>query len=38
MPKLEKTKRVASTAQTAVSRLFVLDASGGRIFTVKPDG
>ena len=37
MPKLEKSKRVASAAQT-ISRLFVLDASGGRIFTVNPDG
>jgi len=38
MPKLEKTKRAASAEQTAISRLFVLDASGGRIFTVNPDG
>jgi hypothetical protein len=38
MPKLEKSKRVASAAQTTISRLFVLDASGGRIFTVNPDG
>jgi hypothetical protein len=38
MPKLEKTKRAASGAPTAKSRLFVLDASGGRIFTVNPDG
>ena len=37
MPKLKKSKRVAA-AQTTISRLFVLDASGGRIFTVNPDG
>ncbi|HXI69696.1 MAG TPA: 3-hydroxyacyl-CoA dehydrogenase [Verrucomicrobiae bacterium] len=33
-----KSKRVASAAQTTISRLFVLDLSGGRIFTVNPDG
>src|SRR6267154_5367028 len=38
MPKLEKSKRVASAAQTTINRLFVLDASGGRIFTANPDG
>ena len=38
MQKLEKTKPVASAAQTAIGRLFVLDLSGGRIFTVNPDG
>jgi hypothetical protein len=38
MPKIAKSKRVASTAQTTIGRLFVLDASGGRIFTVNPDG
>ena len=38
MPKLEKPKRVASAVQTKIGRLFVLDASGGRIFTVNPDG
>jgi len=38
MPKLEKSKRGASAVQTTNSRLFVLDASGGRIFTVNPDG
>src|SRR5271169_5049224 len=38
MPKLEKSKRGASAVQTTTSRLFVLDASGGRIFTVNPDG
>jgi hypothetical protein len=38
MPKLEKLKRMASAAQTNTSLLFVLDASGGRIFTVNPDG
>jgi hypothetical protein len=38
MPKLEKSKRAASAVQTPISRLFVLDASGGRIFTVNPDG
>src|ERR1700744_4685322 len=38
MPKIEKSKRVTSAAQTPIGRLFVLDASGGRIFTVNPDG
>src|SRR5580692_1027300 len=38
MPKVEKSKRVASAAQTTISRLFVLDLSCGRIFTVNPDG
>jgi hypothetical protein len=38
MPKLEKSKRTASAAQTTISRLFVLDASGDRIFTANPDG
>jgi hypothetical protein len=38
MPKLEKSKRATSTGQSTVGRLFVLDASGGRIFTVNPDG
>jgi hypothetical protein len=38
MPKIAKSKRVASTAQPTIGRLFVLDASGGRIFTVNPDG
>jgi hypothetical protein len=38
MPKLEKSKRMASAKQATTSRLFVLDASGGRIFTVNPDG
>src|SRR5271170_8468259 len=38
MPKLEKSKQAASAAQTPISRLFVLDASGGRIFAVNADG
>jgi hypothetical protein len=38
MAKLKKSKRVASAAQATIGRLFVLDASGGRIFTVNPDG
>jgi hypothetical protein len=38
MPKVENLKRVVSSRPTTVNRLFVLDASGGRIFTVNPDG
>ncbi len=38
MPNTKKLKRTDSAAQTAVSCLFVLDASGGRIFAVNPDG
>ncbi len=38
MPKIEKSNRVASAAPATIGRLFVLDASGGRIFTVNPDG
>src|SRR5580692_368155 len=38
MPKVTKSKRVASNSPSTVNRLFVLDASGGRIFTVNPDG
>ena len=33
-----KSKRPASTAKPAVARLFFLDASGGRILSVNPDG
>jgi hypothetical protein len=38
MPKAEKLKRAASGSPAAANRLFVLDASGGRIFTANPDG
>jgi hypothetical protein len=38
MPKLQKSKRVAPAVQTTISRLFVLNACGGRIFSVNPDG
>lgn len=33
-----KAKRAASGGKTTVARLFVLDLSGGRIFTANPDG
>src|ERR1700728_373567 len=38
MPKVAKSNRVASNPPTVANRLFVLDASGGRIFTANPDG
>jgi hypothetical protein len=38
MSKVEISKRGASSRPVAANRLFVLDASGGRIFTVNPDG
>ena len=38
MSKVEISKRGESSRPTAPNRLFVLDASGGRIFTVNPDG
>jgi hypothetical protein len=40
MTKLEisKTKRAASGGKTTVGLLYFLDASGGRILSVKPDG
>ena len=33
-----KAKRAASGGKTTVARLFVLDISGGRVFTANPDG
>jgi len=39
MPELQSTKsQRASRAQAALGRLFVLEASGNRVFSVNPDG
>ena len=37
-PRVSKPKRVTSGSKTTVGRLFVLDLSGNRLFSVNPDG
>lgn len=37
-PEVSKPKRVTSGSKATVSRLFVLDLSGGRVFSLNADG